>query len=144
MTTAGVAVSHAVPRTTARRHAPTPQQRAAMAARAAKARFNRTMLKVMGCVLMVCLFVYITRMAVIASGSKNIEGLRNEITALENNQQYLNIQLTARANPQRVYDEAVNRLGMGYPDESRVNMVVLPGYYSADVQTAEARDFVMP
>lgn len=96
-------------------------------AQARTARFNRNMLKVVGAAVMVSLFVYISRMAVIASGSKTINTLRSEISALESNRQYLEISLSARQNLDRVYDEAVGRLGMSYPDAGRVRVVSLSG-----------------
>ena len=101
------------------------------------ARLNRGILRAAICLVMICLFVYISRMATIASGAKEISQIRQEIAQLKDDQQYLEVMLAARQDLDRVRDEAMGRLGMNYPAEGRVQMISLSGYVAGGAtQTA--------
>lgn len=100
-------------------------------------RYNRMMLRITACLVVVCLFAYISRMAVIASSAKEISNLRKELTQLREEQQYLELYLAAQQDLNRVRDEAMVRLGMRYPEDGQVRLVSLSGYaMSANSQTA--------
>jgi len=90
-------------------------------------RFNRRMLCVLSALMVLALFVYISRMATIAAGSKQISLLRQEISDLTSDAQYREISLAARQNLERVQYEAIYRLGMVYPQEGQIQMVSLNG-----------------
>lgn len=107
------------------------------------AQINRAMLWLTTGIVMVCLFVYVGRMAGISADAKEISQIRREISELEEEQQYLEVLLAARQNLTRVRDEAIGRLGMGYPQEGQVQIVSLSGY-STSVNTQTALDNAMP
>ena len=110
---------------------------AARMRRIREARINRLMLKLTMALIVVCLFGYISRMTVISAGAKEISKIRQEITKLQEDQQYLEVLLAARQDLDRVRDEAVGRLGMGYPKDGQVYLISLGGYASsANTQTA--------
>ena len=73
--------------------------------------------------LVACLFVYISRLAAVSAGAKEIDRLMNAIAEEQRIGQQLNIQLTARMDPARVRDEATGRLGMSYPTDDRICVV---------------------
>ena len=105
--------------------------------RARAIRMNRIMLRLTIALIVVCLFVYITRMAAISAAAKEIGKIKQEITQLKEDQQYLEVMLAARQDLERVRDEATGRLGMRYPTEGQVQLVSLSGYApSANTQTA--------
>ena len=105
--------------------------------KARAARINRMMLRVTIALIVICLFVYISRMAAISAAAKEINQIKQGITQLKENQQYLEVMLAARQELDRVRDEAMGRLGMGYPTEGQVQLVSLSGYApSANTQTA--------
>jgi|GEM_PF-5280201 len=91
------------------------------------ARLNSMMLKIVLAVLAVSLFLYITQMAAIGSGSKAISALRAQIAAEESRRQQLEIALVERCNLEMIGDLAVSRLGMVRPDASSVRVVSLAG-----------------
>ena len=93
--------------------------------------------------IVVSLFVYISRMAAISANAKEIAKIRQEITQLREEQQYLKVKLAARQDLDRVRDEAMGRLGMGYPVEGQVQLVSLGGY-RAGSSTQTAHDHAMP
>lgn len=95
-------------------------------------RQSRRMLCVFSGILAVSLFVYISRMATISSQSKQISQLRAEISTLTSDKQYREISLSARQNLERVQYEAINRLGMVYPQEGQIQLVRLNGEYADD------------
>ena len=76
-------------------------------------------------VLVVCLFLQVNRYAQIASQTKRISTMVNEIKQLETDKANLELRLSARANIDRVRDEAVHNLGMDYPNEGQVRVVAL-------------------
>ena len=120
-----------------RRVAQSAKFRSGVAGQEHAARLNRGILRVAICLVMICLFVYISRMATIASGAKEISQIRQEIAQLKDDQQYLEVMLAARQDLDRVRDEAMGRLGMNYPAEGRVQMISLSGYVTAaGTQTA--------
>ncbi len=98
-------------------------------------RFNRNMLIIVGAVLAVSLFVYISRMAAVAAGSKSISALNAQIAAERSRCQQLEIVLAERRNLDMVGDEAVNRLGMIRPDAASVRVVSLPDMDGGGAQT---------
>ena len=105
--------------------------------RARAIRMNRIMLRLTIALIVVCLFVYITRMAAISAAAKEIGKIKQEITQLKEDQQYLEVMLAARQDLELVRDEATGRLGMRYPTEGQVQLVSLSGYApSANTQTA--------
>lgn len=95
-------------------------------------RQSRRMLCVFSGLLALSLFIYISRMATISSQSKQISQLRGEISALTSDKQYREISLSARQNLERVQYEAINRLGMVYPQEGQIQLVHLGGEYAPD------------
>ena len=107
------------------------------------AQINRTMLWATTGLVMLCLFAYVGRMADISSGAKEINRIRKEISDLKEEQQYLEVVLAARQNLTRVRDEAMGRLGMGYPVEGQVQIVSLSGYSTSAI-TQTAHDSAMP
>ena len=76
-------------------------------------------------VLVVCLFLQVNRYAQIASQTKRISTMVNEIKQLETDKSNLELRLSARANIDRVREEAVHNLGMNYPNEGQVRVVAL-------------------
>ena len=123
-----------------RTYAPRRQSSAEMQARAriARARMeqarrqNRRMLCLFSAMLVFSLFVYISRMASICSAGKQISQLKQEIGVLTSDKQYREISLTARQNLERVQYEAINRLGMVYPQEGQIQLVHLYGENAGD------------
>lgn len=123
-----------------RTYAPRRQSSAEMQARAriARARMeqarrqNRRMLCLFSAMLVFSLFVYISRMASISSAGKQISQLKREIGVLTSDKQYREISLTARQNLERVQYEAINRLGMVYPQEGQIQLVHLYGENAGD------------
>ena len=73
--------------------------------------------------LVACLFVYISRLAAVSAGAKEIDRLMNAIAEEQRTAQQLNIQLAARLDPARVRDEATCRLGRSYPTDDRIRVV---------------------
>ena len=120
-----------------------PGGAAARARRARIARINQIMLRVTVALIVVSLFVYITRMAEISANAKEINRIRQEITQLKEEQQYLEVKLAARQDLERVRDEAMGRLGMNYPDEGEVRLISLSGYASG-LNTQTAHDNAAP
>lgn len=110
------------------------QQRARLArARMEQARRqSRRMLCVFSGLLVAALFVYISRMATISAAGKQISQLRRDVSALTSDKQYREISLTARQNLERVQYEALNRLGMVYPQEGQIQLVRLTGENAGD------------
>lgn len=123
-----------------RTYAPRRQSSAEMQARAriARARMeqarrqNRRMLCLFSAMLVFSLFVYISRMASISAAGKQISQLKQEIGVLTSDKQYREISLTARQNLERVQYEAINRLGMVYPQEGQIQLVHLYGDNAGD------------
>ena len=113
---------------TAVRRSPSPKSAAARMRRERAERMNRMMLRMTIALIAVSLFVYIGRMASISANAKEIAKIRQEITQLREEQQYLEVKLAARQDLERVRDEAMGRLGMGYPVEGQVQLVSLGGY----------------
>ena len=116
---------------------------AARARRERIARMNRIAFRATTALVVVCLFVYTSRMAAIAAGAKEISSIRQELTALREEQQYLEVKLAARQDLDRVRDEAVGRLGMRYPAEGEVIVVSLSGF-NGSTNTQTAHDNTMP
>ena len=115
----------------------TPQANAAARMRRERiARTNRLMLRVTIALIVVSLFVYISRMAAISANAKEIAKIRQEITQLREEQQYLEVKLAARQDLDRVRDEATGRLGMRYPEEGQVQLVSLGGYLVGESRQA--------
>ena len=96
-------------------------------AQAHAARVNLMMLRIVGLVLVASLFLYISRMATIAAGSKSISALNAQIAAEESRRQQLEIALGERRNLDMIRDEAVTRLGMVRPEAEAVRVVSLAG-----------------
>lgn len=123
-----------------RTYAPRRQSSAEMQARARIARVrmeqarrqNRRMLCLFSAMLVFSLFVYISRMASISAAGKQISQLKQEIGVLTSDKQYREISLTARQNLERVQYEAINRLGMVYPQEGQIQLVHLYGDNAGD------------
>ena len=123
-----------------RTYAPRRQSSAEKQARAriARARMeqarrqNRRMLCLFSAMLVFSLFVYISRMASISAAGKQISQLKQEIGVLTSDKQYREISLTARQNLERVQYEAINRLGMVYPQEGQIQLVHLYGDNAGD------------
>ena len=114
-------------------HRNVPQANAAVRMRKERiARTNRLMLRVTIALIVVSLFVYISRMAAISANAKEIAKIRQEITQLKEEQQYLEVKLAARQDLDRVRDEAMGRLGMRYPEEGQVQLVSLGGYLAGE------------
>ena len=120
-----------------------PGEAAEKARRMREARMNRVMLRVTIGVVVVSLFVYITQMAGISANAKEIGRIRKEITQLKEERQYLEVKLAARQDLERVRDEAIGRLGMGYPDEGEVRIISLSGYAS-NLNTQTVHDNTAP
>lgn len=106
-------------------------------------RTNRMMLRITAGLIIASLFVYIGRMASISANAKEIAKIRREITQLQEEQQYLEVKLAARQDLERVRDEAMGRLGMGYPVEGQVQLVSL-GSYVAGSGTQTVLDNATP
>lgn len=124
------------PATAVRRH-PSQTGAAARMRRERIERTNRMMLRVTVVLIVASLFVYIGRMASISANAKEIAKIRREITRLREDQQYLEVKLAARQDLDRIRDEAMGRLGMGYPVEGQVQLVSLGGYVAGSgTQTA--------
>lgn len=117
--------------------------RTASVRRERAARFNRRMLRIAMGLVVLCLFVYIGRMASISAGAKEISRLEAELVKLDEEQKYLQISLAARQNIDRVRDEATGRLGMRYPEEGEVQIVSLNSYASRN-NTQTVHDHVAP
>jgi len=83
-------------------------------------------------------FVSVNRMAGIAEQSRRLEELRGAVRELTVEQQYLEITLATRQNLDRVRDEAMGRLGMGYPTDEQIRVVSLPPEYYAGGATVTA------
>ena len=142
MAQAGVAYRSARP--AAAVHGPSSQVNAAARMRRERIeRTNKWMLRVTVALIVVSLFVYISRMAAISANAKEIAKIRQEITQLREEQQYLEVKLAARQDLDRVRDEAMGRLGMGYPVEGQVQLVSLGGYMAGG-STQTAHDNAMP
>ncbi|MBQ8954758.1 MAG: hypothetical protein IJ048_11645 [Clostridia bacterium] len=100
------------------------------------ARMNRILLRVALALVAASLFLYVNRMAAIASGAKTISRLRTQIAAEESRRQQLEIALAERRNLEMIGYEAVSRLGMVRPGSWSVRVVTLPGEAaSGDSQT---------
>lgn len=97
------------------------------ARRSVRARVSRQAARmvVLGAALMICLFVYIGRMAAASAGAKEIDRLMSAIAEEQRTAQQLSIQLAARLDPARVRDEATGRLGMSYPAEGQIRVISL-------------------
>lgn len=108
-----------------------PNRLAAQARRARAARVNQMMLQVTIALVVISLFVYITRMAGISANAKEISCIKKEITQLKEEKQYLEVKLAARQDLERVRDEAIGRLGMNYPDEGEIRLISLGHYVQA-------------
>lgn len=122
---------------TAVRRRPAQESAAARMRRERIERTNRVMLRMTAALIVVSLFVYIGRMASISANAKEISKIRQEITQLREEQQYLEVKLAARQDLERVRDEAMGRLGMDYPVEGQVQLVSLGGYLAGSgTQTA--------
>ena len=94
------------------------------------------MMKVAVALIAICMFVYIGRMTTVAAGAKEIDRIEQEIEDMKEWKQYLEVNLAARQNINRVKDEAIGRLGMIYPQESQIYLISLNGYAaSANTQT---------
>ena len=87
--------------------------------------------------LVACLFVYISRLAAVSAGAKEIDRLMNAIAEEQRTSQQLKIQLAARLDPARVRDEATGRLGMSYPTDDRI--CVVSGQEDAAVVGCDSR-----
>ena len=109
---------------TVRRNTGTAQYRHGQAR---TARMNRTMLKIVFAVLAASVFLYITGMARVLSGSRSINALHAQIDAEEIHRQQLEIALGARHNPEMIKGEAMSRLGRIYPAAASVRVITLPG-----------------
>ncbi len=109
-----------------------PAARAAKAParRRARSAASRNMLYLLGVVVVFSLFFHINRMSAIAAGAKEISALRREIASLTSDRQYREISLAARQNLERVQYEALNRLGMIYPQEGQVQVIYLDEFLS--------------
>jgi len=94
--------------------------------KAGMARMNSVMLKVVVAVVIGSVFLYISGMAGISAGSKQISALRAQIAAEESRRQQLEIAYIERHNLDMIGDLAVSRLGMVRPDASAVRVVSLP------------------
>lgn len=122
----------------ARQHASAANAAARMR-RERTARVNQLMLRMTVALIVVSLFVYIGRMAAISANAKEIARIRQDITQLREEQQYLEVKLAARQDLDRVRDEAMGRLGMKYPEAGQVQLVSLGGYV-ADSGTQTVHD----
>jgi len=120
-----------------------PNRSAAQIRRARAARMNQMMLQVTIALVVVSLFVYITRMAGISANAKEISRIKNEITQLKEEKQYLEVKLAARQDLERVRDEAIGRLGMNYPDEGEIRLISL-GSYAQDPNVQTVHDNAAP
>lgn len=106
-------------------------------------RFNRMMLRTFACVTVACLFVYISRMAEISAGAKEISRIRNEIGQLLEDQECLESALAENQKVQRIEDEAIGRLGMSKPEGDQLQLVSLNSYISG-TNTQTAHDSTTP
>ncbi len=86
---------------------------------------NRLLMYLTLGVFILCLFLQVNRYAQIASQTKRISRLVNEIKQLENDKSNLTLRLSARENINRVREEAMYNLGMDYPTEGQVKVVAL-------------------
>ena len=132
-----------VPSVKSERRIQSPAGTAAQAQRIRVAHTNQMMTRLMIGLVTVLLFVYIGRMASISASAKEISRIRQEITQLREEQQYLEVKLAARQDLDRVRDEAVGRLGMKYPEAGQVQIVSLGGY-TVNVNPQTALDHAAP
>ena len=80
------------------------------------------------CVVFVaCLFVQIYRLSVITMQTKEIQKLTDQIEDLTSTQQNLEVRLSLQLNLQRIEDEAINKLGMVYPEEEQIRRIAIGG-----------------
>ena len=106
-------------------------------------KINAMMTKVAVALIAICMFVYIGRMTTVAAGAKEIDRIEQEIEDMKEWKQYLEVNLAARQNINRVKDEAIGRLGMIYPQESQIYLISLNGY-AANANTQTAHDGTNP
>jgi cell division protein FtsL len=89
---------------------------------------NRIMLMVTGILIVMAVFVYITRMGQIHELSKQASFLESEITQLNEDKQFKEVELAAAQNIARIKDEAIRRLGMVEPSEEQIRRIPIKGY----------------
>jgi len=97
---------------------------------------NRTLMYMALGMLVLCLFVQVNRYAHIASQSKEILTLVNQIEELKNDQNNLKSRLSVKENLAYVRDQAMYNLGMDYPGEGQVRVVAVAADGSIPSQTA--------
>ncbi len=84
------------------------------------------MLGITGGLIVAALFVYISRMAELSSLSKQTDMLRTEITKIEEEKQYKEVELAESRNPIRIRDAALGRLGMVEPSPEQIRYISIP------------------
>ena len=105
--------------------APMPARSARRVDRRKATKHNRMLMYVTLGVLAACLFFQVNRYAQIASQKQPIVQLVNEIEQLETDKTNLELRLSARANINRVREEAMYNLGMDYPSEGQVRVITV-------------------
>ena len=98
---------------------------------------SQVMMLFTGVVLLMCMCVYIYRLSVITMQSKQIQALQKELEELASQQQNLEVRMSLQLNLERIEDEALNRLGMVYPQEDQVRIIAI-GNTNDGVVTANA------
>lgn len=88
-------------------------------------------------VLVACLCVQIYRVSVITAQNKEIVTLTEELEELESMRENLKVRTDLQLNPDRIEDEAINRLGMYYPEGDQLRRIAI-GNTNAGVMTANA------
>ena len=88
-------------------------------------------------VLVACLCVQIFRISVITAQNKEIVALTAELDELESVIANLEVRTDLQLNPERIEDEAKNRLGMYYPEGDQLRVIAV-GNTNAGVVTANA------
>jgi len=88
------------------------------------------------CVVAVaCLCVQIFRISVITAQNKEIAALTEQIDEMESTRDNLKVRTDLQLNPERIEDEAKNRLGMYFPEGDQLRVIAI-GNTNAGVVTA--------
>ena len=98
---------------------------------------SRLLALLTGIVAVTCLFVQIYRISVITAQNKEIYALTKELKELESTMENLEVRIGLQLDPERIEDEAENRLGMFYPEDDQVRRIAI-GNTNAGVMTANA------
>jgi len=84
-----------------------------------------------------CICFQIFRLSLITQQNKQIQELREQIEELSSEKQNLEVRMSLQLNLERIEDEALNRLGMVYPEESQIRVIAI-GAANESIVTANA------